>query len=112
LADPLLVATSKNGKVIRLTETIWRKIQDHHPEFGGPSKYLVAVRDAIDKPDYVVAGWGGAMIALAWNEDAPANPKHLAVVYREVDGDGFVIAAFFISRYERLLKRGVLWQRT
>jgi len=33
-------------------------------------------------------------------------------VYRELNGDGFVITAFFISRFERLLRRGILWQKS
>jgi hypothetical protein len=110
--DPLFVASSTAGSAIRLTDTIWRKIQDHHQEFHERDDYLNALRVAIQEPDYVVEGWGRARIALAWCEDAPSSPKHLAVVYRELNSEGFVISAFFVSRYERLLKRGVLWQKT
>ena len=50
-------------------------------------------------------------IALAWCDAAPSRPKHIAVVFRELNGEGFIITAFFISRFERLLARGILWQK-
>ncbi|MEO8457046.1 MAG: hypothetical protein ABI559_04470 [Chloroflexota bacterium] len=112
MADPILVATSVDGRAVRLTQTIWRKIQDHHPEFLGEPDYTNAIRAAIEQPEFVLRGWSGSKIALAWCESAPAAPKYIAVVYRELNGDGFIITAFFISRFERLLKRGIVWQRT
>ena len=111
-ADSLFTVPSKSGREIRLTTTIWRKIETQHPEFKGRSEYLEEIRNAIEDPDYVVRGWGEGLLAMRWCERAPARPKHLCVVYRELDGDGSVITAFFISRYERLLRRGLLWQRS
>lgn len=109
----LFVVTSKFGKDIRLTETIWfEKILKEHPEFGQRAEYLDEVRRAIGEPDYIIQGWEGALLALRWCEIAPKTPKHLCVVYRELDGDGFVITAFFISRFGKLLRRGVLWRKT
>jgi len=113
LADEsLFVATSVTGRTIRLTATIWRKIQDDHPEFRGTTDYLDEVRSAIEDPDYLVVGWEGADLALRWCDTAPGDPKHMSVVYRELDGEGFVITAFFVSRHERLLRRGITWQKT
>jgi hypothetical protein len=83
----------------------------NHPEFSGDT-FLGEIRLAIEDPDYLVSGWEGALMALRWSDVAPHGPKHLCVVYRELNGEGFVITAFFVTRYERLLKRGVAWQRT
>jgi hypothetical protein len=105
------VARSHDDREIRLTNTIWRKIQEHHPEFA-QRDYTDEISRAISDPDYIVEGWGGGRIALALCVSAPVGAKHIAVVYRELNGDGFIITAFFISRFERLLKRGILWQRT
>jgi hypothetical protein len=104
-------ARSATGKRIRLTETIWRKIQRDHPEFRNRGEYLEAIRRAIEDPDYVVPGRYGVQVALAWCAVAPNRPKHIAVVFRELDGEGFIITAFFISQFERLLARGITWQR-
>ena len=110
--EPLFTVRSKSGKEIRLTRTIWHKIETHHPEFKDRSDYLEETRNAVEDPDYIVEGWAEGLLALRWCELAPSRPKHLCVVYREIDDDGFIITAFFISRYERLLRRGVLWQRS
>jgi len=110
--EPLFVAPSKTGRQIRLTPTIWRKIQTDHLEFRDRDELIDAIREAVADPDYVVAGRRGARIALAWCEAAPVRPKHVVAVYRELNGDGFVITAFFVSRFQRLLTREILWQRS
>ena len=51
-------------------------------------------------------------MALSWSQSAPVGAKYIAVVYRELNGDGFVITAFFISRFQQLLRRGILWQKS
>lgn len=63
------------------------------------------------EPEYIVEGWAGELLALKWSEITPRNPKYLCVVYRELNNDGFVITAFFISRYGKLLRRKVVWQK-
>jgi hypothetical protein len=112
MRDAIFIVRSKLGREIRLTGTIWRKIETQHVEFRDRSDYLDEIRKTVEDPDYLVRGWGGEYLALRWCESAPSRPKHLCVVYRELDGDGFIITAFFISRYERLLRRDVLWQRS
>ena len=108
----VFVARSRDGREIRLTNTIWRKIQEDHLEFRDRHELTDEIRTAIADPEYIVAGRRGAHIALSWSEVAPVGAKHIAVVYRELNGDGFVITAFFISRFERLLSRGILWQKS
>lgn len=106
------MALSKTGRQIRLTETAWRKIQRDHPEFSDGLDYIEELRRALADPDYLVSGWEGADLALRWCDTAPGSPKYVCVVYRELDGEGFVITAFFASRHERLLRRGITWQKT
>ena len=110
--EPVFVVTSVNGRDIRLTPAIWRKIQDDHLEFRDKHELIDEIRNAVADPDYIIAGRRGARIALSWSEPAPGGAKHIAVVYRELNGDGFIITAFFISRFQRLLTRGILWQKS
>jgi len=91
VAEPLFSAQSVGGKRIRLTETTWRKIQRDHPEFRDSDDYLEAIRRAVDNPDHIVPGRYGVQITLAWCDVAPNRPKHIAVVLRELNGEGFII---------------------
>lgn len=105
-------ARSVTGKPIRLTARVWfEKIVQEHPEFAEQPNALEDVRLAIEDPAYVVEGWAGELLALRWCPTAPRSPKFLCVVYREEAEDGFVITAFFISRYGKLLRRGIRWQK-
>jgi len=112
MADVLWSATSKFGKLVRLTEKIWLdKILREHPEFALLPEYLDEVRKAIEEPEYIVEGWQQELLALRWCEIAPHSPKYLCVVYREYGDEGFVITAFFISRYGKLLRRKIRWPK-
>ena len=102
---------SKSGRLVRLTEMVWEKITSEHPEFKDRNDYLTEVARTIEDPDYIVQGWTAERLALRWCESAPRAPKYLCPVYRELNGVGFVITAFFISRHERVLRRPVLWQK-
>lgn len=110
--EALWCATSKFGKSIRLTAKVWsEKILAEHPEFSASEEYLKELRKAIEDPEYIVEGWQGEYLALRWCESAPANPKYLCVVYREYGKEGFIITAFFISKYGKLLRRNVKWRK-
>lgn len=101
-----------SGKLIRLSEVSWfEKILQDHPEFKTRSDYLQEVKKTIQEPEYLVMGWAGEYLALRYSEIAPMGPKHLCVIYREADGGGFVITTFFISKIQKLLRRGVIWRK-
>jgi hypothetical protein len=110
--DTIFTAKSKSKKKIRLIKATWlRKILKDHPELGASEEYVNEVKRAIEDPDYIISGWFGEHLALRFCELAPHGPKYLCVVYREANGEGFVITTFFTSRLNKLLRRGVLWQR-
>lgn len=110
-SNNIFIAITPSNRKVRLTTKVWvNKIQKHHPEFLSID-YLWEIKVSLQTPDFVVNGWSGELIALKWCETAPRRPKHLCVVYRELNDDGFVITAFFTSRGDRFLKRGVTWQK-
>jgi hypothetical protein len=82
-----------------------------HPEFSTLPEYLNELRRTIEDPEYVIEGWKEELLALRWCESAPVNPKYLCVVYREYENEGFIITAFFISKYGKLLRRNVKWRK-
>ncbi len=110
MQDVLWLARSVSGIPIRLTGRVWfEKICHEHPEVALLPSAAADVRLTIEEPAYVVEGWAGELLALRWCPTAPKSPKFLCVVYREQAHDGFVITAFFISRYGRLLRRRLRW---
>lgn len=112
MPDILWQATSKFGKLARLTDKVWsEKIIREHPEFSLQPEYLDALRQTIENPEYIVEGWQQELLALRWCEIAPSSPKYLCVIYHEYANEGFVITAFFISRYGKLLRRKVIWPK-
>ena len=106
-------AISINEKIIRLTQRIWQdKILKDHPEFNErEEEYSQEIMKTISDPDYVVIGWAGELLALRFCKIAPGDPKYLCAIYREVNGEGFVITTFFISKLPKLLRRGVVWRK-
>jgi hypothetical protein len=95
-------ATSKNGIVIRLTNERWAHITEEHGELADlRSKVLETLSD----PVRVVQGGEGEYLAIRELELG----KHLVVVYRELEEDGFVITAFLTRRMRSLERRKQLW---
>ena len=105
------VVSTPLGHQVRLSEAAWvQKILVSHPELGTRPRHEDDLRLALEQPDFVVEGWGGALLSLRWCQDAPHGGKHLCVVYRPGEPTGFVITAFFISRHGRLLRRPMRWE--
>lgn len=110
--DVVFTARSRSRKKILLFKSVWfGKILRDHPELRAREEYVDVVKTTIEDPDYIVSGWFGEFLALRFCAVAPGSPKYLCVVYREVNGEGFVITTFFISKVHKLLRRGVVWQR-
>lgn len=95
-------ALSKNGIPIRLTDERWVHITEEHSELAG---LRMEVLEAIADPVRVVAGNRGELLAVRELELG----KHIVVVYRESESDGFVITAFVTRRLRSLERRKQLW---
>jgi hypothetical protein len=96
------IVKSKNGVPIRLTEERWIHIVENHDDLAG---YYDEVLMCVEDPDFVIKGYGYALIALRKKDEK----KFLAVVYKELsESDGFIITAFFTFKIE---KEEIIWQR-
>ena len=96
------IATSLNGIPIRLTDERWTHITEEHGELTG---FRLEVIGTINAPIRVFAGEAGELLAVRELELG----KYIVVVYREVDGDGFIITAFLTRRIRSLERRKQLW---
>ena len=97
-----VVANSKRGLPIRLTDERWGHITEEHPELTGLQS---AVVETIQDPIRILEGSAGGLFAV--REVEPG--KFLVVVYREALHDGFVIIAFLTRRTRWLERRRQLW---
>lgn len=100
----MLLATviSKNNVPIRLTAERWSHITEEHGELADFQKQVL---ETVVNPKSVFAGNAGAL--LATQEMQPG--KWLIVVYRETNGDGFIITAFLTRRIHSLERRTKIW---
>lgn len=73
--------------------------------------YLDRVVETVADPDYVVGGTKNELLALKQYTHTTIGPKHVVVVYQEHEQDGFIVTAFMTSKADRLIKRGIQWQK-
>lgn len=93
---------SKNGAPIRLTDEGWAHISEEHSELAG---MRLDVLEAVAQPGRIVGGRAGELFAIRENDVG----RSLVVVYRELEGDGFIITAFLTRRIRSLQRRRQLW---
>ena len=87
------------GAILSSRTIIW---QDH----------LDLVVETLADPDYVVVGVKGEWLALKRYDRTAIESKHVAVAYREYERDGFFVTAFMTSKTDKLVKRGLQWQKS
>jgi len=101
------VTISKNDVHIRLTYKQWVHIIESHDYMAGN---LDLVLESVEDPDYIVHGWTDELIALKHYDKTSISEKYVVVVYKE-DKEGFIITAFMTSKKDKILKRGIIWEK-
>ena len=95
---------SKNGVQIRLTDERWTHITEEHCELAGLR--LEGLETIADR-SRILVGREGERLAV----QEISIGKHLVVVYREFDNDGFLITAFLTSKVKSFNRRTQLWPK-
>lgn len=95
---------SQNGIPVRLTDERWAHITEEHCELAG---LRLEVMETVANPARILGGKAGELLAVREIESG----RHLVVVYREIDEDGFIITAFVTSRVNSLNRRVQLWPK-
>lgn len=93
---------SVTGTPIRLTAERWTHIIGGHLELTGLS---VDVLETVRNPDRVVVGNADEILAVKKCEPE----KWFVAVYKELNGDGFIITAFLTSKVAWLGKKRQVW---
>ena len=98
----LAVVLSPMGVPIRLTAERWAHIMEDHAELRDLQQDVL---DTVRHPERVMAGRAGELLAIREHEP----DKWFVVVYRDLNGDGFIITAFRTSRIMPWLRRVQVW---
>ena len=99
---------SKNGKKIRLTAERWAHIVESHDYMAGNQDMVF---ETLESPDSIVSGVKDEFIAVRHYNKTSISEKHVVVIYKEEENDGFVITAFMTSKPEKIIKKGVIWKK-
>ena len=96
-----------DGRKIRFPDTQMLHIAYFHPEvLIDQSKIELAVRE----PGLVAGGaTEDTRICYRFFANTPVTEKYLAVVIRILDGEGFIVTAYFTDKMKR---DKVIWRRT
>ncbi len=95
----------KNNVSIRLTDERWTHIVEEHCELAG---MRFEVLETVESPSRILVGGYGELLAV---REIPVD-KHLVVVYRELESDGFIITAFITSKAKTLNRRVQIWPKS
>jgi hypothetical protein len=108
--EPLATLISKRGVRVRLTHERWSHIVESHDYLAGRLDLVV---ETMSDPDCVVTGVKDELLAVKrYYDETAIGAKHVVVAYKEQGQDGFIITAFMTSKIDKLLKRGVQWQKS
>ena len=97
-----VIALSRNGVSIRLSDERWQHIVMRHSDLDGKQLEVLA---AISSPARIISGDEGELLAPRELELG----KWLVVAYRELVDDGFIITAYSTRRLNSLNRRQQLW---
>ena len=102
----VLEVRSKLEKVIRLDDYRWRHVLAH-PEMDNQ---LSKVEETLVDPDEVRESVRSSSVWLFYKlyAETPASRKYLLVAAQVLDGEGFIVTAFFTDK----VKRGdLIWKK-
>jgi hypothetical protein len=100
------IVQSIHAVPIRLSDERIAHIERRHPEMKGEAERIL---DTVATPDFVQEGDASTLLALKHYLKTPLTSKYCVVVYRELnDQDGFVLTAYFTTRYNE--RRQIIWK--
>jgi len=98
------IVLSQNSIPVRLNDERWAHITEEHCELAGLREEVL---ETINSPEKIYAGKHGELLAVREISEG----KHLVVVYRESDNDGFIITAFLTRKLSSLERRKQIWPK-
>lgn len=69
------------------------------------------VIETVSSPDNIVYGHSKELLAVKHYSKTSIGEKHCVVVYKEENGDGFIVTAFMTSKGDKIIERGEIWRK-
>jgi len=89
-------AISKLGKRIRLTETQWNHIKGKHVEIDNQRAKMILT---LEEPDFIYHDPAEENYHYYRNfKETPVTEKHLLLIVKHLNDEGFIITAFFVPK--------------
>jgi len=93
--DIIFEVDDKSGRKVRLTKNRWNHITVKHPYM---SNYLVKVEETTRNPQEIVPrDIGNLSDFYNYYKHKKGKLKFLKIVVKYLNGDGFVISAYFVT---------------
>ncbi len=90
--DFIFEVTDKTGRKIRLTKRQWSHIKRDHPEILDTS----LIKEVLEYPIKITKPYEGAKhYYYKYYKNRKSTDKFLLVIVKYLNGDGFVISAFY-----------------
>ncbi|MBU2615488.1 MAG: hypothetical protein KKC19_00090 [Nanoarchaeota archaeon] len=84
----------KTGRRIRLTEKQWKHIRKDHPEIEDE----MLIKNALRNPTKITSSSGSdKFYYYNYYKDRISSDRYLLAVVKYLNGDGFVITAFYVK---------------
>lgn len=90
-----------SGRLIRMTKERWIHIKSDHPEMVND---LDNIRSAITSPEFTKTSEhdDNVMFYYRYYKDKKSSAKYLLTAVKHLNGDGFVITAFYTNKVKGL----------
>ena len=105
----MIVIKSKKDVPVRLTSERWTHIIMSHTDMNDNKDLLFKT---VEYPDMILKGVGSELRAVKFYQKTHLGPKYLMVAYKELSyGECFIITAYKTSKIDKIVRRGVIWEK-
>jgi len=106
MSEIVFEVLAKFGKKVRLDEDRWKHVLEH-PEMVNQS---FRIKETLVDPDEVRESVRMSSVWLFYKlyTNSPVSEKYLLVTVKVLDGEGFIVTAFFTDKVK---KGGLIWKK-
>ncbi len=92
--DVIFETTDRTGRKIRLPKKQWKHIRQDHPEVENEE----VIKETLEKPTKTTQPYEGTKYYYyRYYKQRKGPDKYLMVIVNYLNGEGFVITAFYVS---------------